>query len=224
MKKRVKIDSSILSFVIILTGFLYQFPHLYSTSSLWDNVLDFFGLMSILKGTYFRMAARGHKKRHSQEGKGLVQTGFYAYTRNPMYLGSFQIGAGFVLIVWPWWTLPLFAGLFYLRFKWQIIKEEEYLEKNFPEDFKEYCRKVPQLLPRFKSLIKINVKKAFDWEETWSTKEKRGLIAWPLLAVILETMQEKIVFNTFDIRQTAFIFLAAAIVFTIALGWRYRIS
>jgi len=30
-----------------------------------------------------------------------------------MYLGSFLMGAGFILIVWPWWTLPIFAALFF---------------------------------------------------------------------------------------------------------------
>ena len=40
LKERIKIDSSILSFVIILTGFLYFFPDLYSTSKAFDVVLD----------------------------------------------------------------------------------------------------------------------------------------------------------------------------------------
>ena len=56
MKKRVKTDNAILSFVIILTGFLCLFPRLYGTSLLVDDLLDFFGLMVVLSGTYLRMA------------------------------------------------------------------------------------------------------------------------------------------------------------------------
>lgn len=222
MKKRIKIDSAVLSFIIILTGFLYQFPHLYSTNPLWDNVLDFFGLIMILKGTYVRMAARGHKKEHSGKGQELVNTGLYAYTRNPMYLGSFFIGAGFVLIVWPWWTLPVFAWAFYLRFKRQIVKEEKYLKKHFSENYKVYCREVPRIFPCWKVCRKINVKQVLPWDEVWSTKEKRGLIAWPALALVLETIQEKIVFDTIHIPQTVFVFLAAMSVFAAVLWYRYR--
>src|SRR3990167_9267300 len=122
MKTRIKIDSAILSFFIILTGFLYQFPSLYAGSPLTDDLLDFLGVIVVLKGTFIRMAARGYKKAYSKSGAGLVTTGPYTLVRNPMYLGSFLMGAGFILMVWPWWSLPVFAGLFYLRFSRQIIQ------------------------------------------------------------------------------------------------------
>ncbi len=166
------------------------------------------------------MAARGHKKAHSKKGEGLVKTGLYAYTRNPMYLGSFLIGGGFVLMVWPWWTLPVFARVFYMRFKRQVIKEEKYLRKTFGKDYETYAGKVPRIFPSLKSSWKINMKKVFPRGEAWNTKEKRGLIAWPVLALVLETIQEKIVFNVIDIPQTLIVFIVAMLVFVI--GWWYR--
>ena len=128
--------------MIILTGLLYQFPRVYYANRFFDNILDFIGLSVMLKGVYIRMAARGHKKAHSNQGEGLVTTGLYSYTRNPMYLGTFLVGAGFVLIVWPWWSLPIFGWLFYLRFKKQVLKEEKHLRGLFKEEYKIYCRKV----------------------------------------------------------------------------------
>ena len=107
MKSRIKIDSAILSFIIILTGLLYWFPYLYPVGPGADNILDFIGLLVVLKGTFLRMAARGYKKSNSKQGKGLVMGGPYQFVRNPMYLGSFMMGAGFILIVWPWWSLPI---------------------------------------------------------------------------------------------------------------------
>ena len=67
MKTRIKIDSAILSFTIIFTGFLYQFPNLFSSNKMLDNVWDFTGVLFILKGTMIRMIARGYKKANSKE-------------------------------------------------------------------------------------------------------------------------------------------------------------
>jgi protein-S-isoprenylcysteine O-methyltransferase Ste14 len=224
MKKRIQIDSAILSFFIILTGILYAFPWLFSTNQVLDNVLDFLGITLILKGTYIRMAARGHKKAHSQQGTGLVTSGLYQHTRNPMYLGSFLLGCGFVLIVWPWWSLPLYALLFYVRFQRQIRIEEKHLKKHFGKIYDDYCRKVPQIFPSLKDLLRINVRRTLNWQETWSTKERRGIWSWPILAIILETIQQAIVFHRFDLSQTMITSLAAGLLFSVVLLWRYQMS
>ncbi len=209
MKTRIKIDSAILSFIIILTGFLYQFPWLYTSSPATDNMLDFIGLIVVLKGTYLRMTARGYKKSHSQGGHGVVMTGPYSIVRNPMYLGSFLMGAGFVLIVWPWWTLPIFGYLFYLRFIVQIKKEELYLHETFGRDYDEYTKKVPRFFPRLKDEIRVNRKEVYPFDVAWSTKEKWGLVAWPVLAVFLEAFQENIIFGFTDFVQIIFVFSLA---------------
>ena len=222
MKKRIKIDSSLLSAAILFTGFLYQFPHLYPSSRLFDNVMDWLGLIILLKGAYIRMAARGVKKAHSRQGAGLVKKGLYSLVRNPMYLGSFMMGAGFVLIVWPVWILPVFVWLFYLRFNTQIVKEEKWLYKNFGEDYAAYCRKVPRLFPRWDKLWTMKASALFPWEETWSTKETRGLLYWTLAAVPMETLQEWRVFGSTNILQTVLIFLSAVVVFFAGLWIRYQ--
>ncbi len=218
MKKRVKIDSSLLSLVILFTAFLYQFPRLYSSSPLLDNIWDFFGFIVLLKGAYIRMSARGVKKAHSQQGEGLVKKGLYTVVRNPMYLGSFTLGAGFILLVWPFWILPIFAVLFYLRFNKQIVFEEKWLTKKFGEEYEAYCRKVPRLFPSWKSLRAAKVSTLFPWKETWSTKEKRALLGWPFLAVALESLQEWRVFGSTNIFQTVLIFFVSAAVFFSGLG------
>ncbi len=222
MKKRIQIDSAILSFAIILTGFLYQFPGLYPRNQELDHLCDFIGLWMVLKGTWVRMIARGHKKANSQKGNALVGTGIYTVTRNPMYLGSFLMGAGFVLIVWPWWSLPFFAWLFYMRFRRQVVIEESHLRSLFGQEFEDYCRKVNRVFPSFSQMRKVKIKDIVRPAEAFSTKEKFGLLGWPLLAVILETMQEKIVFGVFDIERTITIFVFAAVTFMLIEILKYR--
>lgn len=222
MKKRVKIDSAILSFIIIMTGFLFAFRNLYPRNPFLDDALDFLGFIVLLTGVLLRMAARGHKKSHSQRSEKLVTSGPYTLVRNPMYLGSFLMGAGFILMVWPWWSLPLFAALFYARFTRQIIKEEAYLLKIGDEGYARYCKRVPRIFPSLRHLPQARLRRVINLKEAFSTKEKRGLWSWPILAFILESFQEWLIFEQTIPSQTIKIFLMAAVVFVIGFWILYQ--
>ncbi len=222
MKKRIQIDTTLLVLIILFTGALYLNRRIYFVSPGADNVLDFLGMIVICKGVLLRMSARGHKKAHSREGDRLVETGPYVLTRNPMYLGSFLIGAGFALIVWPWWSWPIFAVFFYARFIVQILKEEKHLAQLFPNDFTAYCQRAPRLLPSLKTVLKTSPKQIFRMDEAFCTKEKWGLLGWPLLAVILEASQETLVFGTTHILTVLATFAAAIVVLTLGLWITYQ--
>jgi protein-S-isoprenylcysteine O-methyltransferase Ste14 len=79
----------------------------------------------------------------------LVDTGPYAYVRNPMLSGVFLVlfGIGFMaqspslLFVFA----PIFVAGSVLEFKW--IEEPE-LEKRLGESYRAYRRKTPMLIPR----------------------------------------------------------------------------
>lgn len=99
-------------------------------------------------------------RQFSKRGKGtlapwhppqkLVVSGIYRYTRNPMISGVVLVLLGEVIILGSvpmvFWLI-LFAGVNYLYF---IIGEEPELEKRFGEDYIEYKKNVPRLLPRIK--------------------------------------------------------------------------
>jgi len=216
MKDRIRIDSTLLSVVIILTGFLFLWPGLYPQNVLIDTALDFLGMLFILKGVVLRMAARGHKKAHSEKSQSLVTTGPYAVVRNPMYLGSFFIGVGFILLVWPWWAVPVFAAAFYYRFNQQIKKEELFLQQAFSNTYREYCSRTPRLFPSIFPFLqgKKVLSDTCNLEEAFSTKEKRGLFFWPLLAIVMETLQEVVVFHSVDLINTLIVFSVAGAIFS----------
>ena len=151
-----------------------------------------------------------------------METGPYILTRNPMYLGSFLIGAGFALVVWPWWSWPIFAAFFYMRFIVQILQEEKHLAQLFPNDFTAYCQRAPRLLPSFSSALKARPRDIFKIDEAWSTKEKWGLLAWPLLAVALEWLQESLVFGAAQPVTILVVFIAAGVV--LIMGFVGRVS
>ena len=222
MKKRIKIDSALLSCIIVMTGLLFAFRNLYPRSPLLDDILDFLGFMVLVSGILLRMSARGHKRAHSKMSEALVVTGPYTLVRNPMYLGSFLMGAGFVLMVWPWWSLPLFAVLFYARFTKQIVKEEAYLLKIGGEKYARYCKRVQRIFPSLRHLPQARLRRVVNLQEAFSTNEKRGLWIWPILAVVLESFQEWLVFEETIPSQTVKIFLMATVVFVIGFWIFYQ--
>jgi protein-S-isoprenylcysteine O-methyltransferase Ste14 len=103
---------------------------------------------------------RGWASGLLQKNERLATTGPYAYTRNPLYLGSLILAAGFAIAARSWWIVLVLAVMFAMIYLPVIRAEEEYLAEHFPE-FSAYAREVPRLWPRFKSAGKIGSE--FSW-------------------------------------------------------------
>ena len=82
-----------------------------------------------------------------KKNRELAVTGPYAHTRNPLYLGSMLIAAGFAVALLSWPVALVLALMFVVIYVPVIASEERFLRAAFP-DFDEYCRQVPRLIPR----------------------------------------------------------------------------
>jgi protein-S-isoprenylcysteine O-methyltransferase Ste14 len=100
-------------------------------------------LLLVLPGLWLRGYAAGYVKKNAE----LTRTGPYAYTRNPLYLGSMGIAAGFAVAAGQLWLGLLLVVMFLAIYVPTILSEEAFLRGAFPA-FDEYARKVPRLLPR----------------------------------------------------------------------------
>jgi len=100
-------------------------------------------LLLVLPGLWLRGYAAGYVKKNRE----LTQTGPYAYTRNPLYLGSILIAAGFAVALLSWPVGAMLAAMFLIIYVPVIASEERFLRSTFP-DFEAYCRRVPRLIPR----------------------------------------------------------------------------
>lgn len=68
----------------------------------------------------------------------LVTTGFYAWSRNPIYLGMLFVLVGIGIAVRSPWILLLAAPLA-ITFRYGVIaREEAYLERRFGDAFLDY--------------------------------------------------------------------------------------
>jgi protein-S-isoprenylcysteine O-methyltransferase Ste14 len=100
-------------------------------------------LALVLPGLWLRGYAAGYVKKN----RDLTMTGPYAYTRNPLYLGSMLIAAGFAVALLSWPVALVLAVGFGVIYVPVIASEERFLRAMFP-GFDSYCHNVPRLIPR----------------------------------------------------------------------------
>ncbi|MGD0497814.1 MAG: isoprenylcysteine carboxylmethyltransferase family protein [Bryobacteraceae bacterium] len=77
----------------------------------------------------------------------LATGGPYAYTRNPLYIGTLVVAAGLVIAARSATLGALFAAVFALVYLPVIQNEEQHLRRLFPE-YAGYAARVPALWPR----------------------------------------------------------------------------
>jgi protein-S-isoprenylcysteine O-methyltransferase Ste14 len=98
-----------------------------------------------LPGLGLRAWAAGHIRKNAE----LAVSGPYAYTRNPLYLGSFLLGLGFTIASGRWFLALLFALLF-LGIYFPVMRvEASTLAELFGDRYEDYRGSVPLFFPRF---------------------------------------------------------------------------
>jgi len=122
-------------------GFCFAVLYFWLARPSWRSIG--LGALAIVAGLVIRALASGHVRKN----EALAMSGPYAYTRNPLYLGSFLMGLGFVVAARSWWIGVALAVMLLAIYIPVILGEEEFLRGKFPE-FEEYARRVPRMLPR----------------------------------------------------------------------------
>jgi protein-S-isoprenylcysteine O-methyltransferase Ste14 len=122
-------------------GFAFAVAYFWFAVPSWASIT--LGAMLSLIGLAVRAIASGHIRKNAE----LATTGPYAYTRNPLYLGSVLMAVGFVIAARNWW-IGLAAMIMFLMIYIPVIKAEEvYLRGIFP-GYEQYAANVPRLLPK----------------------------------------------------------------------------
>lgn len=132
--RRIRVPLGFVMAAVFLVEVARRMPH--PVFIAWSVAL-------VLPGLALRAAASGTVKKNRE----LTMTGPYAYTRNPLYLGSALIAGGFALALESWPVAFLLAIGFAAIYVPVIASEERFLRATFP-GFDAYCRRVPRFLPR----------------------------------------------------------------------------
>lgn len=133
--------------MVILTTYL---PQYHFTLPVTLPIIIFLILVASIIGILALYDFRKHKTTfhpHTPEKTNtIVDTGVFAYSRNPMYisLALILIALGIYLQNYAsFLIIPLF--LWYIT-RFQIMPEERMLTKIFPKDYQAYCQKVRRWL------------------------------------------------------------------------------
>jgi len=140
------------------------------------------GICVTIVGLLTRAVASGHVKKNEE----LTTSGPYAYTRNPLYLGSLVLAIGFVVASRSWIIAAIAGALLFVIYLPVISGEENFLRARFPE-FEEYSQHVPRLFPRvtpYRSSLG-----SFSWHLYWKHREYNAAIgaAFMIAALIAKT-------------------------------------
>ncbi len=142
---------------------------------LWGAGVAFTGLL-------LRASGAGHLAKN----QALATSGPYSYTRHPLYLGSMLAGVGYCIAGGRWWfflLLVLFLGAVY----WPVIRREEmHLSKLFPEEYENYARSVPFLIPRPTAwFASSGAPRRFSWKLYRKNREYQAFLAYVAIVLIL---------------------------------------
>jgi protein-S-isoprenylcysteine O-methyltransferase Ste14 len=142
------------------------------------------GAAVALPGLALRAWATGHLRKND----ALATTGPYAYTRNPLYLGSFLMGVGFTIAAGRWFLGIIFVAFFLGIYVPVMRVESATLAELFGERYRRYAEAVPLFMPRLSRYEDAGgVKAKFDATLYQRYREHQAaiglVIAWVLLAI-----------------------------------------
>ncbi len=148
-------------------GFAFAVFYVWLARPTWESLLA--GAAICLPGLALRALASGHVQKNTC----LTTTGPYAYTRNPLYLGSLILALGFAVAARSLWIALVIVVIFLAVYLPVVWGEEEFLRQRFAE-FADYERQVPRFFPRWRRSKGTQV--SFSGQLYWKHREYNALL------------------------------------------------
>lgn len=148
-------------------GFVFAIVYVWLARPSRESLL--LGAVICVPGLALRALASGHVQKNTC----LTTTGPYACTRNPLYLGSLVLAAGFAVAARSLSVAVAIVALFLAVYLPVVLAEERFLRLRFPE-FAEYERRVPRFVPRWAPTAARQGK--FSSQLYWKHQEYNALL------------------------------------------------
>jgi protein-S-isoprenylcysteine O-methyltransferase Ste14 len=136
-----------------------------------------YGLPLVVMGELVRVWSAGSLKKMDQ----LTVNGPFALCRNPLYMGSFLMTAGYLVMCYRIDVAVIGFVLYWVFHGGAIVYEEGMLRERYGQVFDNYCKAAPRLVP----CLNLNgARGGFSWDLLSENLEYRTAIS-SLVVVIL---------------------------------------
>jgi protein-S-isoprenylcysteine O-methyltransferase Ste14 len=138
--------------------------------------------ITILAGLPFAVAGamlRGMSAGVIRKDSRLATVGPYAWTRNPLYFGSFLLTVGFAIMSASWVAAAVLIVPSVVIYPNVIRNEEAHLERLFPEDFRRYCASVPRFFPKLGGF-----ERSFSFKQYWANREYNTALGFAVVLAV----------------------------------------
>lgn len=133
------------------------------------------GILICFLGATLRFWGSGYLMKDTE----LSRVGPYAYTRNPLYFGTFMMAIGGAIAIENLVVTIMVAVVFTAVYHFIIMDEEEKLARKFGSAFMTYRREVPRFWPQFSSgPIRATDKTRFDFNLAMKNKAYEAYLAF----------------------------------------------
>ncbi|MBF0571289.1 MAG: isoprenylcysteine carboxylmethyltransferase family protein [Candidatus Omnitrophica bacterium] len=181
------------------------------------------GIGFIIAGALIRLWSNGYAIKNDK----LTSSGPYAFVRNPLYLGTFLIATGFVIVLksdprWLEWTI---GGMFLLALcfvYYRTIKDEQdMLLAKFANAYSDYCKKVPAMVP---CLVPYNKgeKWPFNLQRLINSKEHKPVF-WIFILLVIFHIKTRILIEHKALNDASWNLVTAAL-FLIIIDAAYEFN
>src|SRR5215475_441061 len=136
-----------------------------------------------LAGALIRAWASGHLRKNAE----LAVSGPYAFTRNPLYFGSFVMVAGCAVSGGSLWLGLWLTALFLAVYLPVMQAEAAHMRKLFAGDYDKWAANVPFFVPRV-TAYRNGRKQRFDSQQYMRHREYRAAIG---LAIVIAALALK---------------------------------
>lgn len=184
--------------VVLLVIVLLAQPAEFLGNPALDKAVTVLGLLIALAGEAFRLIVIGYAyirrggRNKEVFANELVTRGFYAHTRNPMYVGNFMVVLGFTLVLGSVGVLALVVPFFAWVYLAITTAEEAYLRDKFGAAYDDYAHRVNRFIPDFRGIKESLSEFEYDWRRAlvkeyntlcFSLAILLGLLAWKIVSL-----------------------------------------
>ncbi|QQS46898.1 MAG: isoprenylcysteine carboxylmethyltransferase family protein [Acidobacteriota bacterium] len=160
-------------------GFLTAILFVIVSKPTWTSLAV--GVPVALLGILVRAWASGHLRKNAE----LAVSGPYAFTRNPLYFGSFLMAVGMAIAGGTIWV-GLWLVAFFLIIYYPVMQAEaSHMRVLFADSYERWAATVPLFIPRVTPYRRQPEKKGFELGRYLHHREYRALIGLSIVIAIL---------------------------------------